>query len=53
MLLNAYRVLVGIPEGKIPFGCHRHGWEVNIKMNLKELGWEGMDWIYLTQDRDK
>ena len=53
MLLNAYRVFVGIPEGKIPFGCHRHGWEVNIKMNLKELGWEGIDWIYLTQDSAK
>jgi hypothetical protein len=28
MLLNAYRLLVGIPKGKIPFGFHRHGWEV-------------------------
>jgi len=53
MLLNANRVLVGIPEGKILFGCHRHGLEVNIKMNFKELGWEDMDWIYLTEDRDK
>jgi hypothetical protein len=31
MLSNAYRVLEGIPEGKRPFGCHRHGWEENIK----------------------
>jgi hypothetical protein len=34
MLLNAYRLLMGIPEGKIPFGCHRHGWDVNVKVEF-------------------
>jgi hypothetical protein len=43
VLSNAYWVLVGIPEGKRPFGCHRSGWEENIEVNFKELGWEGMD----------
>jgi hypothetical protein len=47
-----YRVLVGKPEGRIPLGRPRHRWEDNIKMDLKEVGCEGMDWIELAQDRD-
>ena len=41
------RVLVGKPEGKIPLGRPRRRWEDNIKMDLKEVGCEGMDWIEL------
>ena len=47
-----YRVLVGKPEGKRPSGRPRHRWEDNIKMDLQEVGFEGMDWIELSQDRD-
>jgi hypothetical protein len=47
----AYRILVGKPEGKRPLGRPRHRW-VDMKMNLRGLGWGGMDCIDLTQDRD-
>jgi hypothetical protein len=50
---NAYRILVGKPEGKIPLGRPRCGWEDNIRMDLREIGWGGMDWIELAQDRDQ
>jgi hypothetical protein len=50
---NAYRILVGKPEGKKPLGRPRHRWEDNIRMDLKEIGWDGMDWIDLAQDRDQ
>ena len=40
-------------RGKRPFGTPRHRWEYNIKMNLQEVGCEGMDWIDLAQDRDR
>jgi hypothetical protein len=49
---NAYRILVGKPEGKRPLGRPRYRWEDNIKMDLREIGWGGMDWIDLAQDRD-
>jgi len=48
-----YRVLLGKPEGKRPFGRPRHRWEDNIKMDLQEVGCRGMDWIELAQDRDR
>jgi hypothetical protein len=48
-----YRVLVGKREGKSPFVRPRRGWENTIKMNLQELGYGGMDWIDLAQDRDQ
>jgi len=48
-----YRVLVGISEGKRPLGRPRRRWEYNIKMDLQEVGCGGMDWIELTQDRDR
>jgi hypothetical protein len=50
---NAYRILVREPEGKRPLGRPRPGWVDNIKINLREIGWEGMDWIDLAQDRDQ
>ena len=46
-------VLVGRPEGKKPLGKPRHRWENKSKMDLQEVGWGGMDWINLTQDRDR
>jgi hypothetical protein len=49
---NAYRILVGKPEGETTRKTRR-GWEDNIKMDLREIGWGGMDWIDLAQDRDQ
>jgi hypothetical protein len=40
---NVYRILVGKPEGRRPLGRPRHRWEDNIKMDLREIGWDGMD----------
>jgi hypothetical protein len=42
---GAYRVLVGRPEGKRPLGRPRRKWKNNIKINLQEAGWRGMDWL--------
>ncbi|KAJ4447285.1 hypothetical protein ANN_09289, partial [Periplaneta americana] len=50
---NAYRVLVGRPEGKRPLGRPRRRWEDNIKMHLREVGYDDRDWINLAQDRDR
>jgi hypothetical protein len=50
---NAYRILVGKPGGKRPLGRPRCKWVDNIKMDLREIGWGGMDWIDLAQDRDQ
>jgi len=51
---NAYRILVGKPEGKRSVGRPRRRRKDNIKMNLHEVGWGGaMDWIDLAQDRDR
>jgi hypothetical protein len=50
---SAYRILVGRPEGKKPLGKLKHGWEDYIKMDVREIGWGGMDWIDLAQDRDQ
>jgi len=47
-----YRVLVGKPEGKTPLERPRCRWEDNIKMGLQEMGYGGMDWIELAEDRD-
>ena len=46
-------VLVGKLEGKRPLGRSRRRWEDNIKMDLREVGCGGMDWIDLAQDRDR
>jgi hypothetical protein len=50
---NAHRILVGKPEGKRPPGRPRYRWENNVKMDLRERRWGGMDWIDLAQDRDQ
>jgi hypothetical protein len=50
---NAYRILVGKPEGKRPLGKPRRKWEDNIRMHLREIAWGVMDWIDLAQDRDQ
>jgi hypothetical protein len=50
---NACRILVGRPEGRRSLGRPRRRWVDNIKIDLKEVGWDGMDWIDLAQDRDK
>jgi len=50
---GVYRVLVGKPEGMRPLGRPRRRWEDNIKMDLREVGFRGIDWIELAQDRDR
>jgi hypothetical protein len=49
---SAYRILVGLAEGKRPLGRSRHRWEDNIKMDIREIGWGGIDWVDLAQDVD-
>jgi hypothetical protein len=49
---NAYRILVGKPGGKRPLGRPRNRLEDNIERDLREIGWDGMHWIDLAQDRD-
>jgi hypothetical protein len=44
---------VGKPEGKRPLGRPRRRWKDNIRMDLREIGWGGMEWIDLAQDRDQ
>jgi hypothetical protein len=51
--VNAYRILVGMPEGMRPLGRPIRRWVDNIKMDLREIGRDGMDWIYLAQNRDQ
>jgi hypothetical protein len=48
---GVYRVSVGRPEGKRSLGRHRHRWEDNIKLDLREIGIDGVNWICLAQDR--
>jgi hypothetical protein len=50
---NAYRVSVGKPDGKSPLGILRRRCMDNIKMDLREKGWDGMNWIDLAQERDQ
>jgi hypothetical protein len=48
---GVYRVLVGRAEGRRPLGRPRHRWEDNIKLDLREIGIDGANWIRLAQDR--
>jgi hypothetical protein len=52
-MINEYKILVGNPEGKRPLGRPRHRWEDSIKMDLREIGFGGLDWIYLVQNMDR
>jgi hypothetical protein len=47
---NAYKIVVGKPEGKRPLGRPRRRWEDNIRMGLREIEWEDVDWINPAQD---
>jgi hypothetical protein len=49
---KVYKVLVGKPEGKGPLGRPRRRWEDGIRMDLREIGLGGVDWIQLAQDGD-
>jgi hypothetical protein len=49
---NAYRMLVGKPEGKRPLGRPKRRWDNSIRIDLRGIGWGGMDWIDLAEDRD-
>jgi hypothetical protein len=51
--MNAYRILAGKPEGKRPLGRSTRRWVDNIEIDLRETGWDGVDWIDLAQDRDQ
>jgi len=50
---NVYKIFVRKPKGKRPLGKPMHKWEGNITMDLREIGWEGVDRIHLAQDRDQ
>jgi len=49
---NAHDVLVGKPEGKRPLGRSACRWEYNIRMDIRKIGWEVVDWLHFAQDRD-
>jgi hypothetical protein len=49
----SYRILVGKPERKRSLGRRRRRWEDNMKMDLREIEWGGVDWIDLAEDRDQ
>jgi hypothetical protein len=52
--MHIYRILLGKPKGKRPLGRSRRRWMDNNKVDLREIGWDGMiDWIDLAQGRDK
>jgi hypothetical protein len=50
---NVNRVLVGKTEGERPLERPRRRWEEGIKIDLSEIGWEGVQWIHLAEDRDR
>jgi hypothetical protein len=50
---KVYQILVGKPEGKRPLGRPRRRWEDGLRMDLREIGLGGVDWIPLAQDRDR
>jgi hypothetical protein len=50
---NACRILVGKPDVKKPLGDQDVSWVDNIKMDLREIGWISVDWIDMTEDRDR
>jgi hypothetical protein len=50
MMRITYRILVREPEGKRPLIRRRHGWEDNIRMDVKDIGWKGVNWIHPAQN---
>jgi hypothetical protein len=50
---NAYRILVGKPEGKRSLGRRRRTWVDNIKVDFREMKWDVVDWIVMGQDRGR
>jgi hypothetical protein len=52
-MINTYKILGTKPAGKRPLGRPRRRWDDNIRMDLRETGWEGVEWMHLTQNRDK
>jgi hypothetical protein len=50
---KVYKVLVGKPEGKRPLGKPRRRWVDGVRMDLREIGLGGVDWILLAQNRDR
>jgi len=50
---NAYKMLIRIPEEKTPLVRARHKWEDNIRVDLREVGWENVEWMHLAQGRDQ
>jgi hypothetical protein len=50
---KVYKVLVGKPKGRRPLGRPRRRWEDGVRMDLREIGLGGVDWIRLAQDRDQ
>jgi hypothetical protein len=52
-MTNVYNILVGEPEGKRPLGTLGRKWEDNIKMDLRKVGWEIVDWMHLAQDSEQ
>jgi hypothetical protein len=51
--MNACRIVLREPEEKRPLGRPRRRWVDNIKMNVREMGWAGMNWIHLALDMDQ
>jgi hypothetical protein len=52
-LRNVYKIVVGSLGGKKSLERYMHRWEDNTRMDLREIGWEGVDWIHLAQDMDQ
>jgi hypothetical protein len=52
-IINPYKILVGKHEGKRPLERPRHRWEGNIRMDLRAIGWEAVDWMRMAQDRNQ
>jgi hypothetical protein len=50
---NCMKILARKPEDKRPVGRHRHKWEDNIKIDLWEVGWEGVNWMHLAEGRNQ
>jgi hypothetical protein len=50
---NSYNILVEKPEGNRQLGIHRRRWEGNIRLDLREMGWEDVDLMHLAQERNQ